>query len=313
MADEKLLPEKTASHAHTTHQEPKPSLLSNVLAIVGFIILIVIVLWGLLHIATLASPWLSSLFNRTSTSVQVTAPKNATSSEAFSVSWKYSTSEKGMYGLLYPCKDTFRLETSGTGAANTIPCGAAFTVPSNEKSIVVTPRLSGTVSMSVPLSIIFIPSATSSKQAQGSATVLVHPSAARVEPAAPVTPTKPRAITPADLSVSILGANVDASGMAIVEFDIANNGGSLSGTYYFDAYLPTQSAYTYSSPAQSSLAPGDHIVNTLRFSQTVPGSISVVVDPAQTVHESNENNNYASQPLNAPYYTPQPYQYPYIY
>ena len=308
MTDEKLLTEKTVTHAtHVVHEEPKPSLLSSVLAIVGFIILIAIVLWGLLHIATLASPWLSSLFAKTGPSIQVTAPKTATSSEAFSVSWKYSTSEKGRYAILYPCKDTLHVETArASGDTVAVACGAAFMLPSTQTSIVVTPKLSGTVATTLPISVLFIPSATSSKQAQGSATVLVYPSTNTVPVATPAQPVKPRATTPADLSVTILGASVDASGNAIVEFDIANRGGRSSGTYYFEAYLPTQSAYTYSSPAQSPLGPGDHIVNTLRFSQTVAGSVSIIVDPAHSVHESNEDNNYASQPLNAPYY-PQPY------
>jgi hypothetical protein len=331
MADEKLLTQKTETHTTRTviHEEQKAGLLSSVLAIIGFIILIVIILWGLFHITSLASPWLSSLFNnRTSNAIQVTAPTNATSSTPFTVSWKHSTSEKGIYALLYQCKDTFRLEMSDASGAANIPCGAAFTVPATEKKVSVTPILSGTVATSIPLSIIFIPSATSSKQAQGGATVLVHPGSIATPPTqtvAPVTPVKPRVAAPADLSVRIIAASVDQSGMAVVEFDIANEGGSASGAYSFEAYLPAQGTYTYNSPVQSSLGPGGHIMNTLRFSQTTSGTVSIVVDSANAVHESDENNNYASQSLyfaqynnylptgQAGNYTPQQYPYQYVY
>ncbi len=349
MAEEKLLTKTTETHAShaITREEPRASLLSSTLAIVGFIILIVIVLWGLLHLATLAQPWLASLFNnKTSASIQVSAPANATSGDLFTVSWKYSTSEKGMYALLYQCKNNFRFETPGAGSAmNTIPCGAAFIVPSTGNKTSVKPMLSGTASASIPISIIFMPSATtstssgqgSSKRAEGSTTVVIHPAAVVAAPT-PVSPTvtpvspvnrdvsSPALAGQADISVRILSLNTDGSGMATAVFDIANVGGSSSGIYYFTAQLPTspyaqgyggtmQSGYNYTSPAQSPLGPGDHVVNTLRFTQAVSGVFSVAVG----VSDGNQSNNYASQQILMPYYYPnqypypQPYQYQYVY
>ena len=127
------------------------------------------------------------------------------------------------------------------------------------------------------------------------------------------TPTPmPRPATPPDLSVYIISVTPDASGIATVTFSIANNGGTSSGTYYFTANLPTQSGYTYTSPAQSSLAPGSHIISTLRFSQAASGVFSVSI----TTPDSNQSNNYASQSLNAPYYNSYNYNYnnyPYQY
>src|SRR3989344_1102770 len=165
---------------HTTtvhaHPEPKASLVSNPLAIVGFIIVIVIVLWGLFNIATLGAPWLSSLFGRGSDSIQVTVPATVVSGTPFAITWKYSTSEKGTYAFLYQCKDVVRFRSAdAAGAQNAIPCGAAYTVAAANNTLTVTPLLSGTASTSVPLSIVFIPSATTSKQVQGSATVIVNP------------------------------------------------------------------------------------------------------------------------------------------
>ncbi len=340
----------------TLPEEPRPSLLSSFLVIAGFITLIAIVLWGLLHIATLASPWLSDLLkNRNAASIEVTAPGEIMSGENFTISWKHSAKTEGMYTLLYQCKDNVRLETSGESASRVIPCGAAVTVASPENSITVKPVLSGTATTSVSISIVFMPNKpvlsgtatsvadTTSEQAPGNAIVMIYPRTSPIglpsiqptqatppivrptTPAVTVLPTQPapvapmyavqttqlqpRIATPADLSVRVLSVNVDPYGMGVVEFDIANIGGSTAGTYTFEVFLPTQSGYTYSSPTQSPLGPGGHIVNTLRFSQAIGGTVSITVDPSNTVRESNESNNYASQTA-MPYSVP---QYPYGY
>jgi hypothetical protein len=130
--------------------------------------------------------------------------------------------------------------------------------------------------------------------------------------------------------VRITSVSQDA-GVTVVAFDIANTGGSPTGTWYFTAQLPTSQPYTYTSSAQASLAPGDHIANTLRFTGVMSGgltgqggNVGISVDPSNAVAESNESNNYASQWVNAPYqsgyytapaapaynyYTPNQYQY----
>jgi len=214
---------------------------------------------------------------------------------------------------LYPCKDVLHFQASGaTGALSNIPCGAAFTVAATNNSLMLTPQLSGAASTTLPLSIVFIPSATTSPQVQGSATVVVNPvtiapiviRAATTTPSTPVVPNKPTspvATGPTDLSVQITSVIPDGAGGAIATFDIGNVGLSSTGSYTFTAQLPTENGYLYNSPLQSSLAPGDHIVNTLRFSQAVSGIFSVVVDPASTQNESNTGNNYASQQVSMPY------------
>jgi len=182
-----------------------------------------------------------------------------------------------------------------------------------------------------PFTMLFLPLATSSLQAQGTATIVVNPkaSAEQVKTVTPVAPAPvSRSSGPADLMVRIISVSSDASGMASAAFDISNVGSGYSGGYYFTAQLPTaaygqtyygtpsQGTYTYTSPAQSSLGPGDHIVNTLRFSQAQSSGIfSVTVDPSNTVTDSNRTNNYAYQSLGT-YYQAQPYYYnpqPYPY
>ena len=332
MADTPKTEPAGAAQTHT-YVEPRASLVSNTLAIVGFIIVIVIVLWGLFNIATLGTPWLSSLFGGSSDSIKVTVPATVTSGTPFAITWKYSTSEQGTYAFLYQCKDVVRFRSAdAAGAQNAIPCGAAYTIATTNNTLTVTPLLSGTASTSVPLSIVFIPSATTSKQVQGSATVIVNPATAPVvtppatstPPASPPSTTPPVTPTPAagpaDLSVQILSVVPDGAGGGIATFDIGNDGLSSTGVYSFTAQLPMTDGRLYQSPTQSSLAPGDHVVNTLRFSQAISGIFSVVVDSG-TKNEARTDNNYASREVSMPYIPPTypqqypqyPQQYPYGY
>lgn len=297
--------------------ENRPSLVSNILAIAGFIILIVVVIWGLVHLASLSRSWFSGLFGGASAGIEVTAPERAQSGTPFTLSWKYDALD-GQYALLYQCQMGLRFQVAGIGGAqNGVPCGAAYTLNAPESAVSLTPILSGTAELNVPLTVIFMPSATGT-QVQGSASIVIAPAPGEAplpapEPAPAPEPTPaPAPIGPADLSVTILSASVDAAGNGIASFDIANNGRSASGSYYFTARLPVSGGQTYTSPQQASLAPGSHIVSTLRFTGAMGGVFSVSVDPTNIIAESSESNNYASQTLSAPYYY-NSYNYPYNY
>ncbi len=312
----------------------KPSMLSNVIAIIGFIILIVIVIWGLFHIANLSRSWFSSLFQKPAPAIEVSAPGTVNSKEPFTISWKYTPSTQGSYAFLYQCESGLRFETkNASGDTASIPCGASFEIASSDNTLTVMPIISSaTSSITLPLTIIFIPSSTGA-QAQGSALVTIT----NTEPQAPTKPEKPttthtsttasgkpHASGPANLTVKILAASIDPNGVASVTFDIGNTGGSPTGVYFFTTSLPTRpdnfgrTEYTYNSPSQPSLNPGDHIVSTLRFTQAIPGMFAVTVDPDNTVRESNKSDNAASQVVQGPMYNqgvypiqmpPQPYGY----
>lgn len=332
-----------AQHAFRgAHQvAPAPadkSLLTNILTIAGFVIVIVIVIWGLVHLASLSGPWFSSLFEHPAPSIQVTAPASATSGDPVSISWKYNPPAAGSYAFLYQCQKGLQFETQNPAQSATstylgIPCGIAYTVQSTNNSMAVLPLLSGTTSVRDTLSIIFIPSATGA-QAQGTAAITINTAtpapSAPAKTAATVAPTSYAG--PADLSVRVINVGVidpstglfvnraatSPSDMVAVQFDIANIGGSSSGSYYFTAQLPTAQSYPYTSPLQTSLAPGSHIVNTLRFTDVAPGggTFSVSINTS----DANGGNNYASISVPAPYYSNTNYNYnygnssqPYVY
>lgn len=314
------------SHAARTPyapEEPKPSFLSNILAIIGFVILIVVVIWGLVHLASLSRGWFSSLFGESNAAITVTAPETATSGTAFDITWRYDEPTEGSYAFLYPCQSGFQLQTPGMGGAmNGIPCGAALALANDVNTLSLTPYLTGSDALAVPLSVIFMPNATGT-EAQGSATVTVAPSATPAPAPAPApTPTPTPSYssstyssatsatyspaTPADLAMRIISATVDANGNGTIVFDITNVGGSSSGTYYFTANLPTVSGYAYVSPAQTFMTAGARVRNTLRFT----GARSGVATVSITTPDTNAANNHASQVVSGEYYN---YNYEYQY
>lgn len=308
----------------TSHHEADhgPGLLSNAIAIIAFIIVIAIVIWGLLHLANISTSWFSSLFPRSNPTVQISAPAAAESGTPITVSWKHSAKEEGAIAFLYQCRTGVSV-FDADGAR--VLCGVVHPLMNaTSSSLTFTPVLSGVSSTTLPFSIIFVPASTSSKQVQGTATIALN--TASGETGGPIeNPTQPivntaatrptpvteygvtsetsaapsRAIsgTPANLSVRIV--QVIPGDLTTVQFDVANTGGTASGSYTFTAYLPTAQGYVYASPAQVSLGAGDHVLNTLQFSESVGGQITIVVQPGKSGDRASDNT--ASYDITAPY------------
>jgi hypothetical protein len=301
-------------------KEQERTLWLDIAAIVGFVILVVIVIWGLVHLISLGGSWIASLSGKTSPTISVTAPSSAPSGAPFTVSWKYTPPVSGSYALLYPCHDglSFKAAAQGAGNAPTIPCGAAYTMPMTNNALVVTPVLTASNSVVTSLSILFLPNATgtamTANQAQGSTSITITaPQVATpqttqtAKPAAKPATGRTVITGPSDLSVSSISGSVDASGNATVSFTIANIGGSASGTYYFTAALPTQSG-AYTSPMQSSLGAGDRMVNTLNFGPVQSGGVvTVTVIPSSA--DASAANNSASMTLTGSGYYGGSYNY----
>lgn len=304
------------AHTETTNADER-SFFSSLMAILGFIIIIVLVIWGLVHLISLAGNWFTT--GQSANTIQVTAPGYAQSGEQFTVSWKYTPSRQGTYAFLYPCHQGLQFKTSGPdGSLYVVPCGAAYTMPVTNNSIALTPSLTSTSSIVTPLSVLFLPNATGTAmvqgEAQGSTTITITlpgnatstsagtPSSSGSTSKTSSGSSRPKATTyhsstytyngPADLAVSDVSGSVDSSGNATVTFDIGNIGGSPTGSYYFSASLPTVSG-VYTSPMQVSLNPGDHIVNTLSFGPVQGGGVfSVTIIPGGA--DSNAGNNSSS-------------------
>jgi hypothetical protein len=300
----------TTTTTETVQEERGSSLLSDILTIIGFAILFIIIIWGLVHLVELIASSLSSDFVKPAPTIQVDAPAQATSGQPVTVSWSYSPTVSGSYAFLYECQNGLSFEMQGaTSTKMTIPCGVAYTSGSASSSVILTPMLSATSSVTDTLSVVFIPQTTGS-QVQGNATMTVV-AAAKPVPVVKTTPAPtyvaPKTYTytstnytgPAQLSVRIISATIDANGDGSATFDIANIGGAPSGTYYFTAQIPTAQPYPYQSPAQTSLTPGSHITSTLNFTDAAPGGgqFSVTVEGGG----ANSSSDYASTEITAPY------------
>ncbi len=116
----------------------------------------------------------------------------------------------------------------------------------------------------------------------------------------------------ADLSIRIIGFGlVDKNSGAFTEKDeiprdlpsnkrgaikfvVENIGTKLSGTWAFEAALPTSPSYTYKSAKQDSLYPGDKIEFIIGFDKLKNADhddYRIEIDSKNEVKESNENNN----------------------
>lgn len=171
------------------------SWLSFILSRIGFIIIAIIVIWGLVHIFSLVRDGVSSYSNGRSSSPSTYASKTGTDSTTKQLPGHTSNNKY------------VRLMAQGT------------------------PRLAITI-MSVGV---------------------IDPNTGTISNRAPASP-----------------GDIEA-----VQFNIANIGDGTSGAYYFDARLPVQNgpnnSYEYRSSLQAPLAPGEHIVNTLKFSSAARG------------------------------------------
>lgn len=79
-----------------------------------------------------------------------------------------------------------------------------------------------------------------------------------------------------------------------VRFEVVNKGTKASGSWSFNAVLPTMPLYIYSGDAQQSLLPGERIEFVIGFDsieRKKDGEFTVNIDPTSRVVESNETNN----------------------
>lgn len=320
MADTEITESSTTTTTETHDVQPEErqsSLLSDILTIIGFAILFIIIIWGLVHLIELIASSFSS--NKPVPTIQVNAPAQASSGQPVTVSWNYAPSVAGTYAFLYQCQSglTFQMQEA-TSSKIAVPCGVAYTTGSANNSVTLTPTLSATSSVADTLSIVFIPQ-TSGSQVQGNATMTVV-EAAKTTPAKTATSTyvAPKTYSytstnysgPAQLSVRVISGNINGNGYGTVTFDIANIGGSPSGTYYFSAQLPTAQPYPYQSPIQASLAPGSHITSTLNFTDAASGGglFTVTIEGGA----ANSSSDYASMQMTGSYNNNYGSQQPYV-
>jgi hypothetical protein len=96
----------------------------------------------------------------------------------------------------------------------------------------------------------------------------------------------------------IASSTVPVGKLPAVRFTITNQGTNVTGAWRLSASIPAQSAYIFSSPPQTSLAPGESTGEyILYFDQATPGvnkMISITANSDSAFAETTRDNNSAS-------------------
>jgi hypothetical protein len=124
----------------------------------------------------------------------------------------------------------------------------------------------------------------------------------------PVPGTQPTPYGKADLSIRLLevgylrtsstdsfvkASRVPEGERAAFRFRVTNIGTNNTGTWEFEAELPTSPRYTYKSRSQSSLAPSQYADYTLGYDRARDGEnrVTIEIDSDRDVDEISESNN----------------------
>lgn len=98
-----------------------------------------------------------------------------------------------------------------------------------------------------------------------------------------------------DTDTFVASNSVSSGRDGAVKFTVKNIGTNVTGSWKFQAILPTSSSNsTFTSPTQDSLQPGESVDFVLGFQHTRSGNdrdIVIKVDSAKDVSESDEGNN----------------------
>lgn len=101
-----------------------------------------------------------------------------------------------------------------------------------------------------------------------------------------------------DTDTFVESSSIPSGKNGAVKFTVTNAGTNTTGSWKFEASVPTSPSQTFTSPTQNSLAPGDSIDYVLGFEKGKKGNdrdIIVTVDPKDSIDESNEGNNEDAQ------------------
>lgn len=155
------------------------------------------------------------------------------------------------------------------------------------------------VATSTPVTTIPVVTTPPPTPTQGPETVAVYPAGGTVAQAPygkadlMITITEVGYLESASTASFVKSKTVPKGKRPAIKFTVRNAGTNVSGSWEFTAKLPTRSTYTFDSPKQRSLAPGEYVDYTLGFDKADDGTndIIVTVDSGKDVAESSESNN----------------------
>ena len=297
------------------------SIFTKALFILGIIIIVVILAFAVIKIipkvfsgfASVAKIIKSPFVDK---SISIEASDDALKSGDTTVlAWEYNPTTKGSYVLSYACVSNVQISMATTNGAQRLICNTPYTFPDNIQAVEITPTITReNLEIDIPFSIEFITSEDESV-ADGSADINVSNkkgdslassgtivSTPIITGAAddkdndvkPTSTSRPSTgvVAPAynypriaDLAIS----NMVDNSSGLISFTVSNIGSAATGNWLFNYTTPD--GETSYSPLQASLNPGDAIRYTLRFNDLTDGTMSINVDPQNSVYESNNANN----------------------
>jgi hypothetical protein len=309
----------------------------RVIAVIGLIAILLLGAWGIIMLAFNLPNFLSNV-GRGKETLTVSVPVQSTSDKPIVVSWKHTgMSGESAYALSYACAAGLQFAAPvPTGAYELVPCNTPFNYVNASSSMQIIPVLAaGTAKATTTVTVAAtrLADGTVAARASGNTTVAASTTQASipttVKPAAttkPSTSAAPSATYVAsgrttnlygagDLAVQITSApsQAPAGSRISLQFVITNIGTNVVASgWTFNAVLPYQPLYVYSSAPQQALYPGDRIVYTLGY-DAVPATsgygdyysaynygaygsqaqATIEADPANYVPEVSDLNNTA--------------------
>lgn len=260
-------------------------------AILGLLAILLLGAWGIIQLAF----FISSLFNNAggavSTSqttthelITVNVPTTATAGQPVTIGWNHTGgSGNYAYSVSYSCVTglTFKAPVP-TGSTQTVPCDTPFNYTQATSNLSITPIYSGSTDAKVTITVLATNLATGAITAQTTGTMTVKATKA----ATPAKTTKTTSTSGSkssstyvastkhysslygysDLQVTITSV-YSQNGRAALQFVIQNVGTNVTpANWTFNATLPINGSYVYTSAPQQALYPGDKIVYSMGYS-----------------------------------------------
>lgn len=269
----------------------------RVVAVIGLLAVLLLGAWGIIQIAFLLPSFFGGLFgarpsaNIAAETVTVSVPATVVAGTPFNLSWSHTKkSGEYSYAVSYSCEAGFAVATVvPTGSWAQVPCNTPFNYTNASSSMPLVGVLATSTKSAKPT---FTVAAT--KLSTGAVTARGTAATSASAPTGSTSTTKPTTTTTktttkttksggtyyasgrtsnlygySDLAVTIDSVQ-SIGGNAAVVFTIKNIGTNVSpSNWTFNATIPQNGTYVYPSGPQQALYPGDRIVYTLRYSETL--------------------------------------------
>ncbi len=263
----------------------------RVIAVVGLIAVLLLGAWGIIQLAFFIPTFIGNLTTTKTTAKEalvVSLPLSTVSGNAFTLSWSHTGgSGSYAYNVSYSCADGVSLKAPlATGALQSVPCNTPFNYTNAKDKLTLTPASTATKITTVSFTVTATNLGTGVVTATGSANTSVAPAA---KAAATKAPAKSGGTTAKyvssgrtsnlygypDLQVRMLSnfTSIRSGAQVPLQFVVENVGTNVvPANWTFTASLPYTPVYTYTSPAQQALYPGDKVVYTLTYTAQLPAN-----------------------------------------